>query len=236
LAKRSKRGPPPKEALLQAILPHVVFDGWSPLSYRAAVTESGVDPAIARAVCPRGALDLAVAFHHQGDDAMAERLSETDLGAMRFRDRVAAAVRYRLEAVPEKELVRRGTTLFALPQHGAEGARLIWGTADRIWTELGDQADDINWYTKRAILAGVYGATVLYWLGDESAGNQRTWDFLDRRIEGVMRFEKMKAQAGKLPFLGRVLSGPAGLGRWVKPPRRRADLPGQASETGKDTR
>ncbi len=30
------------------------------------------------------------------------------------------------------------STLFALPQHAADGARAIWGTADAIWTALGD--------------------------------------------------------------------------------------------------
>ena len=42
--------------------------------------------------------------------------------------------------------MRRGTTLFALPTHTADGAKAIWGTADKIWNTLGDTSDDVNWY------------------------------------------------------------------------------------------
>ncbi len=216
------------DRLLDAALGHVPFDGWSEATFRAAVTESGTEPALARAACPRGAVDLAVAFHRRGDDAMVARLRATDLSAMRFRDRVAAAVRFRLEAVDDREVVRRGTTLFALPQHAADGARLVWGTADLIWDTLGDTADDLNWYSKRAILSGVYASTVLYWLGDMTPGHAATWEFLDRRIDGVMQFEKVKKAANDSPVLKPFLALPNWLAKQVRPPMKgpRADLPG----------
>jgi ubiquinone biosynthesis protein COQ9 len=217
-----------RDALLDAALVHVAFDGWSEATFRAAMAEAGVPAELARTVCPRGALDLAIAFHTRGDDRMAARLASEDLSALRFRDKVAAAVRFRIEEIEDKEAVRRGTALFALPQHAALGARLIWGTADRIWTELGDPSDDLNWYTKRATLAGVYGSTVLYWLGDETPGHQATWDFLDRRIGEVMQIEKVKAQANANPVLKRLLAGPNWVASKVRAPSRapRTDLPG----------
>ena len=104
----------PKALLLEAALMHVPFDGWSQTTFDAAVADSGVDRTIADSVCPRGAVDLALQYHLNGDAVMLARLAEADLGDMKFRDRVAAAVRYRLEAVQDKESVRRGTTLFAL--------------------------------------------------------------------------------------------------------------------------
>jgi ubiquinone biosynthesis protein COQ9 len=82
----------------------------------------------------------------------------------------------------------------ALPAYAGEGARAMWQTADAIWNTLGDTSQDGNWYSKRALLSGVYGSTVLYWLGDTSEGASETWAFLDRRIENVMRIEKAKAQ------------------------------------------
>jgi ubiquinone biosynthesis protein COQ9 len=214
--------------LLAAIKPHVPFDGWSQRAFRMAVSESGVDRAAADAVCPRGAVDLAVAFHKEGDAEMVRRIHAADMGEMRFRDRVAAAVRFRLELVEDKELVRRGTTLFSLPVYAAEGARLIWGTADRIWDTLGDTARDYNWYTKRATLAGVYSSTVLYWLGDDSADHARTWAFLDRRVEDVMRIEKAKAQARDNRMLQPLVSGAEWALSWVKAPDRTppVDMPG----------
>jgi len=219
----------PKTRLLEAAKPHVPFDGWSETTLRLAASEAGIDRAMVDAVCPRGAVDLALAFHEAGDAAMVEALQAADLGAMRFRDRVAFAVRTRLELVEDRELVRRGTTLFALPQYAPDGTRAMWRTADRIWTALGDSSQDINWYTKRAILSGVYGATVLYWLGDESEGQARTWEFLDRRIEDVMQFEKVKAKARENRLVSELMAGPLSfLGR-VKAPedRQQAGMPGR---------
>ncbi|MGR3519009.1 MAG: COQ9 family protein [Roseovarius sp.] len=218
-----------KTRLLEAAKPHVPFDGWSETTLRLAATEAGIDRAMIDAVCPRGAVDLALAYHEAGDAAMVDTLQAADLGEMRFRDRVAFAVRTRLDLVEDRELVRRGMTLFALPQHAADGTGALWRTADRIWTALGDTSRDINWYTKRATLSGVYGATVLYWLGDESEGQARTWEFLDRRIDDVMQIEKVKAKTRENRLVAGLMAGPlAFLGR-VKAPadRQQTGMPGR---------
>ena len=127
-----------KAKFLDAAKLHVPFDGWSETTFRAAIQETGIEPGLARAACPRGAVDLALAYHEEGDQEMLRLLEEADLSDMRFRDRVAAAVRFRLEATEDKELVRRGMTLFALPHHAMDGAQALWRTCDRIWTALGD--------------------------------------------------------------------------------------------------
>lgn len=215
-----------KSELIDAALPHVAFDGWSQATFEAAVQDSGVAPVVARAVCPRGAVDLAVGFHENGDAAMVADLNTADLSDMRFRDKVAFAVRRRLELCPDKEAVRRGTTLFALPHYAPTGTRLIWGTADAIWTALGDSSRDINWYTKRTTLSGVYAATVLYWLGDTSEGHEDTWAFLDRRIENVMQFEKAKGAFQKSP-LGKALEGPLTSLSRIAAPKPPSGFPGR---------
>ncbi|WP_420557822.1 COQ9 family protein [Roseovarius sp.] len=221
--------PDVKTQLLEAAKPHVAFDGWSEATFRAAAEDAGLSMGVAKAACPRGAVDLALAFHEEGDAAMLARMEQEDLGRMRYSARVAAAVRFRLEAVEDKELVRRGVTLFALPHHALDGARAIWGTCDRIWEALGDTSDDVNWYTKRATLSGVYSSTVLYWLGDESEGHARTWDFLDRRIEDVMQIEKVKAKARENRVVSGLMAGPlAVLSKIRKPaPGRTGGLPGR---------
>ncbi|MCU0829837.1 MAG: COQ9 family protein [Tabrizicola sp.] len=212
--------------LLEAALVHVPFDGWSERSLRAAATDAGTDLALARALYPRGGVDLALAYHAQGDAEMAARLQAMDLSAQRFRDRIATAVRTRLD-LADRELVRRGTTLFSLPQHAADGAKAVWSTADRIWTALGDTSQDLNWYTKRATLSGVYGATVLYWLGDDSPGHQATWEFLDRRIDGVMQFEKLKASFRENPLGKAFAAGPLKVFSTFRAPKLPDNLPGR---------
>lgn len=222
----------PREKLLEAVLPHVVFDGWSEAAFRAGAGDIGMALPLARAHCPRGAVDLAADYHRQGDRAMASALALASKDGLRFRDKVTLAVRLRLEGA-DREIVRRGAALFALPQNAATGAALIWGTADAIWKALGDKSDDINWYSKRATLSAVYSSTVLYWLGDDSEGHQATWEFLDRRIEGVMRFEKFKAGVRDNAFLSKVLAGPLRALDRVRAPGRMADMPGHRSEAGK---
>lgn len=219
----------PKDLILDAALAHVPFDGWSDATLVAAAQDAGVELGVARAVFPRGAVDLALAFHRRGDAELKRQLTAASLDDMRFRDRVAHAVKLRLEIAGDREAVRRGMTLFALPQHAADGAKALWETADTIWTALGDGSDDVNWYTKRASLSGVYGATVLYWLGDDSPGYHRTWEFLDRRIEGVMQFEKLKAGVNKNPLLKPFLAVPNWIGAQIKPPRKgpEVELPGK---------
>ncbi len=219
-----------KDRLLDAVLDHVIFDGWSDTAFDAAVEETGIDPALATSYFPRKALDMAIAFHKRGDAQMTARLASENLSTMRYRDRVAAGVCYRLEAAADhKEAVRRGSALFALPQHALTGGQLVWGTADAIWTALGDTSNDHNWYTKRGTLSGVYAATVLFWLGDESMDHEATWAFLDRRIDNVMQVEKLKAQVNNNPAASKLLAGPNWLLSQIRPPSRfgMSDLPGQ---------
>lgn len=218
-----------RDAILDAALLHVPFDGWSEAALRAAVADSGVAEGLARALYPRGAVDLALEYHRRGDRMMTDRLATAELSALRYSERVAHAVRTRLEMAEDKELVRRGTTLFALPVHAADGARAIWGTADAIWRALGDRSTDVNWYTKRATLSAVYSATVLYWLGDDSPGHARTWEFLDRRIADVMTIEKWKAAARENP-LAKAAMGPfSKVLERITAPRTPDDLPGHLS-------
>ena len=215
--------------LLAAAAMHVPFDGWSETTLRLAAEDAGIAPGLVAAICPRGAVDLALAYHAAGDAAMLKRLAETDLISLRFRDRVAFAVRARLEAVEDRELVRRGMTLFSLPPYAADGARALWQTADHIWMALGDTSEDVNWYTKRATLSGVYGATVLYWLGDDSEGQTRTWEFLDRRVEDVMQIEKLKAQARDNRWMSGLMAGPLNFLSRIRAPQASAQtgMPGR---------
>ena len=214
-----------KSRLLLAALPHVPFDGWSDATLAAAITESDIPPGLARALFPRGGLDLALAYHALGDGQMLVSLAETDLTALRFRDRIATAIKLRLQNA-DRELVRRASALFALPQNAPEGTRALWRTADAIWTALGDTSTDLNWYTKRATLSAVYAATLLFWLGDDSVNHSATWEFLDRRIENVMSFEKARASFRENPLGRALLNGPLKILERVHAPQPH-DLPGK---------
>lgn len=195
--------------LVEAMLPHVPFDGWTEASLSAAARD--LEMPVERARLAFGsAADMVEAFTALADRAMADEMQARGAMAMKVRERITLAVRVRLEqAEPHREAVRRALAVQAIPTNALSAARTLWRTADAMWRAAGDTATDYNHYTKRAILSGVYSATLLYWLQDESEGRQATWAFLDRRIGDVMRFEKVKAQvlgAGSgLPSLTRFL-------------------------------
>ena len=219
-----------RAAILEAARFHVAFDGWSDAVLMAAAAEAGVDAQAARAAFPRGAIDLAHAFHLDGDAALARALRDDLPRDLRYSEKVAWAIRKRLEiAGRDREAVRRAAAFFALPVHAATGARALWHTADTIWTGLGDTSDDVNWYSKRAILSGVYSASLLYGRGDRSDGCRDTWEFVDRRIADVMSFETAKASVRNTPVHRAFMAGPGRLLDTIRAPapRGRDDLPGQ---------
>lgn len=214
------------DQILDAAQMHVVFDGWSEETLIRAAADAGVDLALARVHFPRGAVDLACAYHRRGDRELRDYLAAADLSHLKIREKITHGLRKRLEIAADKDIIRRGMTLFALPNHMADGARLTWETCDVIWSGIGDTSTDGNWYSKRATLAAVYGATVLYWLGDTSDGDSATWEFLDRRIENVMQFEKAKAQLSQNPLTRPFMAGPNWVLSKLRAPSKVADVPG----------
>lgn len=174
--------------LLAATLSHVPFDGWSDRALHAGAADLEVSPGEALNAFPGGAVDLVEAFHGWADAAMLRGLEALDLEAMKVRDRIATAVRLRLEALePHQEAERRALAFLALPGRTPLGLRLLARTVDAIWVAAGDRSTDYNYYSKRMLLAGVYSSTLLCWLNDGSEGHEETWAFLDRRISEVLK-------------------------------------------------
>ncbi|HEY0300673.1 MAG TPA: COQ9 family protein [Rhizomicrobium sp.] len=200
-----------KAKVLEAALRHAVFDGFSDRALARAAEETGTAKAALARLFPEGPLSLVEAFSHGADAQMEASLAVLDLKAMKIRARIAAAVMARIEAVrPHKEAARRAAAFLTLPPHAALGARLVWRTADAMWRAVGDTSTDFSFYTKRGILGGVYTATMMRWFTDTSAGEADTGKFLADRIENVMQFEKVKAQAkqafDRLPPLSEVFA------------------------------
>ena len=212
--------PPTREALIDAALLHVPFEGMNARAIAAGARDLGIAPALAEVWLPQGGASLAAAYHRQGDAALRASLAAAP-PAGRFRDRVTEAVMRRL-SLADPELVRAGAAVLALPGSIGLGLRLTGETADVIWTGLGDTSDDFAWWSKRASLGAVIGATVLFWLDDRSPGAADTRAFLDRRIGEVMGFEALKARARRIPGVATLAEAATG---WVR-------APGPAGERG----
>ena len=199
-----------RAGLAPLIADNAAFDGWSTLALETAADGAGVDRDIAALAFKDGPVAMIDAWFAAIDAEMVAKLPPETLGAMKVRAKITALVEARLEATAvNRESLRRALAVLALPQNALRASRLGWRSVDLMWRLAGDTATDYNHYTKRAILGGVYTATILVFLDDESEDWADTRAFLARRIEGIMRFEKTKAGIVKrtqnLPSLSRFI-------------------------------
>ncbi len=177
--------------LIAAALAHVPFDGWTDAVLAQAARELGEGADFAARMFPGGPAEAVESWSTALDAAMLERLTGEDFAAAKTRDKVTRGVRARLELLaPHREAVRRSLGLMALPHNAPRAARMLWRTVDAIWRAAGDRATDFNHYSKRALLAGVYGSTLLVWLDDRGEDQSRSWTFLDRRIADALAMPK----------------------------------------------
>jgi ubiquinone biosynthesis protein COQ9 len=199
-----------RDRILAEALPLIQETGFSDATIAAAAARAHIGKRETMDAFPKGPASLAEAFSHWADQRMRERMRADP--ATRMTERVTHAVKARIEVLmPHKEAARRAAAFLALPQHAALGAKLMAESVDAMWRAAGDKASDFSYYTKRALLGGVYGATFLFWLSDASENNQATWKFLDARIGDAMRLGKFGAAArdalSKLPDPFHILSG-----------------------------
>jgi ubiquinone biosynthesis protein COQ9 len=201
-----------REAILAAALPHAAFDGFTDSVLQKAATEAEASAADVARLFENGPAGLIEFYSVQTDVEMEKRLALLDIKSMKIRERIAMAVKTRLAILrPHKEAARRAAAMLSLPMHAALGAKLLYRTVDAMWRAAGDTSTDFNFYTKRGILAGVYGSTAMRWFNDTGEDEKVTDEFLLARIENVMQFEKFKAKAKD------ALANFPAFGSWAKP-------------------
>lgn len=182
------------DAVMAAALPNIAFDGWSQKLLDHAIDIAEIDPHLAELAFPDGVGTLITAFSAQGDAAMMNLLP--DPARLKIRERITEAVWARLQAdMAHKEAARRAAGWLSVPHRQKRAGQLLFETANQMWRWAGDTATDYNYYSKRVILSGVIATTRIVWFDDESDGQAETRAFLERRIENVMQFEKVKARA-----------------------------------------
>jgi ubiquinone biosynthesis protein COQ9 len=186
-----------QDRLLDAALPRIAFEGWTEHALERAATEAGLAAADVRRAFPSGILEALNYFTQRADRQMRDLLTrDYNLPSMKVRERIATAVMVRLrQQLPQREAVRRGRAFYALPWNAPSGIRALYRTMDEIWHLAGDTATDWNHYSKRLILSQVYLTTFDVWLEDATPDLSETEEFLRRRIDNVMQFEKFKAKA-----------------------------------------
>ena len=199
-----------RAALAPIIARNAGFDGWSDAAVHAAADEAGVDRDVAKLAFNDNAIDMIDAWIDSIDMELAHRLPAEKLAAMKIRDRITALLATRLEIMaPDRESLRRAMAIMAMPQNLVRSAKIGWRSADRMWRLAGDTASDFNHYTKRMTLSAVYASTLSVFVNDDSDNFADARAFLDRRIDNVMQFEKVKFQAKQrqeyVPSLSRFI-------------------------------
>lgn len=199
-----------RAALAPMIARNAGFDGWSDAAVHAAADEAGVDRDVAKLAFKDNAIDMIDAWIDSIDMELAHRLPAEKLWAMKIRDRITALLATRLEIMaPDRESLRRAMAIMAMPQNLVRSAKIGWRSADRMWRLAGDTASDFNHYTKRMTLSAVYASTLSVFVNDDSDNFADARAFLDRRIDNVMQFEKVKFQAKQrqeyVPSLSRFI-------------------------------
>lgn len=184
-----------RAALVPLVARNAAFDGWRPAAVDSAAQQARMDPGMARLAFAEGPVQMIDAWFAHIDRAMAERLPPATLASMKVGQRITALVEARLALLArDREALRRALAILAMPQNLGTSARLGWRAADIMWRLAGDITTDYNHYSKRTILTGIYTATLLVFIDDESEEFADTRAFLARRIAGVLRFEKAKAR------------------------------------------
>ena len=200
-------------ALVERLPEEAAFEGWSEKALDAAAAAIGVPADRARLAFAGGAGQMVDAWFASIDRRMAEALPREKLAGMRVRDRITQLVLARLALLAShREGLRRALAVLAMPHHVAMATAIGWRGAEIMWRLAGDTSTGFAHYTKRMTLLGVYGATLLVFIDDDSEDYAETRAFLDRRIDDVMKFEKFKAQMKPDPdrhfsiarFLGRL--------------------------------
>jgi ubiquinone biosynthesis protein COQ9 len=193
---------PERDAALNAMLPLIEQHGWSLATLRRVLPE----PLDAELLFPGGAPDMIEAFIDLSDRRMEAAADTLGIAEMRVSGRVRALVALRLRHNhPHKQAVRRALAILSLPRNAGLAARSVSRTVDAIWHAAGDRSADFNWYTKRGLLAGVYTATMLFWLRDDSEDDEATLAFLDRRLSDIGRIGKLRGRLDEM--LGRLRPG-----------------------------
>jgi ubiquinone biosynthesis protein COQ9 len=180
-----------EQALLDEALRLAPVHGWTRRTATLAGKAVDMSQGETELLIPHGPADLAALLSRRHDARALATLAEVNASNLKIRERIRRAVEARLDAsAADEPATRRWMGFLALPQNLALGGSLAWESADALWRWAGDTATDENHYTKRTLLAGILTGAMAVRM---ASGRKEALEFVDRRIENVMSFEKWKA-------------------------------------------
>ncbi len=185
-----------KAEVLSVALDLATSKGWTSETLKQAAVELGHPPSLAWALFPKGISDALNCWSQSINQRMRVRLDEMNLPSLKVRERIFWAVRTRLELyTPHKKALQSAFQYTACHPTHVKPLNLLYASVHHMWIAAGDQSTDYNFYTKRALLSAVYGATLFFWFRDSSPESVETLKFLEKRIADVLKIGTLKKTA-----------------------------------------
>nr|XP_040134857.1 ubiquinone biosynthesis protein COQ9, mitochondrial isoform X1 [Ictidomys tridecemlineatus] len=182
-----------QDRILTAALEFVPAHGWTAEAIAEGAQSLGLSSAAASMFGNDGS-ELILHFVTQCNARLAHILEEeqklVQLGQAEKRKtdqflRDAVETRLRM-LIPYIEHWPRALSILLLPHNIPPSLSLLTSMVDDMWHYAGDQSTDFNWYTRRAVLVGIYNTTELVMMQDSSPDFEDTWRFLENRINDAM--------------------------------------------------
>lgn len=174
----------PTKEVLDRALTHVQSYGWSRAALERGARDLDLSPALLGSL-DHGPADLVRHFNRKCNDYLHEKLNrnkreelDTDMhGLLLFglKTRLSMLIPYIDNWSEAMALLSKPETLPYALENGTSIADIVWAFA-------GDASADLTWYTKRAILMGIYGSAEMYMLTDSSEGCAETFKFVERNL------------------------------------------------------
>ncbi|KNE57961.1 rpsU-divergently transcribed protein [Allomyces macrogynus ATCC 38327] len=152
-------------------------------------------PSTLRGLAPNGARDVIEVLFEDGIEhvrqAHAELLEQSGEKKPGMTKVVTHLSRARLEyMIPYIRQWPDAVQLLAHPTNVPFALHHLHKLVDEMWHLAGDKSFDTNYYSKRALLAGVYTSTELFMTKDQSPGFEQTWEFLNARFRDSAKVGK----------------------------------------------
>ncbi|CAG9793794.1 unnamed protein product [Diatraea saccharalis] len=175
-----------KNRILLRALEYVPKTGWSVESLSAGAESAGY-PGITHGLFPNGGGDLVHYFNVKCNENLVEQMKswpKDDLKDNKVPSKfIENAIMTRLLMIePYKSTWPKAMAIQALPNNVPNCLATLLSLVDDICYHSGDRSVDFNWYIRRVGLAGIYKASELFYLTDNSTDFSKTRNFVSSRI------------------------------------------------------
>ena len=183
-----------KTKIIKAALPHIAEMGWTLPALIKGGEEAGIEAAEVKLAFEGREKEALKHYSLMLDEQMLEALhNHPEFETMKVHQKVRFCVVARLQLLnPHKKVALKTSQFLKNPAHATLGPKMIYNTVNEIWYGAGDTSTDYNFYTKRAILAGVYGSTLMHWLRSSHEDLAPTIEFLDKRLKDSAKIPNIK--------------------------------------------